>query len=111
MENIKIASVYGSFNNIIWNGGRVRTGKNVSINEMNQMLRQLNDAGVAVRYTYTNSELEEKHLSDTLANLTMELANNGKNEVLVNSPILEKYLRKNYPNFDIFFQLQHVNVM
>lgn len=99
MENIKIASVYGSFNNIIWNGGRVRTGKNVSINEMNQMLRQLNDAGVAVRYTYTNSELEEKHLSDTLANLTMELANNGKNEVLVNSPILEKYLRKNYPNF------------
>ncbi len=99
MDNIKLPAFYGSFNNMIWNGGRVRLGKMLSREEMQKTIKDLNDAGVAVRYTYTNSAIQEKHLYDTYCNATMELANNGMNEVLVNSPVLEKYLRKNYPNF------------
>lgn len=99
MDNIKLPAFYGSFNNMIWNGGRIRLGKMFSREEIKETIKNLNDAGVAVRYTYTNSAIQEKHLYDTYCNATMELANNGKNEVLVNSPILENYLRKNYPNF------------
>lgn len=99
MENIRIPALYGSFNNMIWNGGRLRIGKMATYDEMERAIKDVNSSGMAVRYTYTNSTLEESHLSDTLCNLSMELANNGKNEVLVNSPLLENYLRKNYPNF------------
>lgn len=99
MSNIKIPALYGSFNNMIWNGGRIRLGKQASLQEMKDAIKNYNDSGVAVRYTYTNSAIQEKHLQDTLCNLSMELANNGKNEVLVNSSILETYLRKTYPNF------------
>ena len=99
MDNIQIPALYGSFNNMIWNGGRIRRGMQTSYDEMRDAINAVNGMGVSVRYTYTNSVLEEKHLSDTLCNLSMELADNGKNEVLVNSPILEKYLREHYPNF------------
>lgn len=98
-DNIRPAAFYGSFNNAIWQGGRSMIGMQPSPLDIEDTVRKINDAGVAVRYTYTNSILEERHLNDTLCNLTMEIANNGKNEVLVNSPLLEGYLRKNYPEF------------
>lgn len=99
MDNIYPAAFYGSFNNAIWQGGRSMIGMQISPIDAENTIRRINDAGVAVRYTYTNNKIEEKHLNDTFCNLTMELANNGKNEVLVNSPVLESYLRKTYPNF------------
>lgn len=99
MPNIKISSYYGSFNNTIWNGGRYVHGIQLNKSKIEKIIQDINKEGIAVRYTYTNNQIEEKHLSDTYCNLTMDLADNGKNEVLVNSPILEKYLRKQYPNF------------
>ena len=99
MDNIRIASFYGAFNNTIWQGGRTMIGMQPSLLEMENAIQRTNDAGIAVRYTFTNSLIEERHLGDTYCNTTMELANNGKNEVLVNSPVLEAYLRKQYPNF------------
>ena len=99
MPNIRLAAFYGSFNNAIWNGGRSVFGVPPSLHDIENAIRRINDAGIAVRYTYTNSLIQEKHLSDTFCNLTMELANNSMNEVLVNSPVLESYLRKQYPHF------------
>ena len=99
MDNIDVPAVYGSFNNMIWNGGRVRRGVQPALEEIKSTIKTLNDFGIAVRFTYTNTLVEEKHLQDTMCNLTMEIANNGMNEVLVNSPLLEDYLRKTYPNF------------
>jgi collagenase-like PrtC family protease len=52
-----------------------------------------------LRFTFSNSLLEEKHIYDTYCNLIMEEADTGNNEVIVNSPILEQYLRENYPNY------------
>ena len=99
MPNTRIASFYGTFRSAIWAGGRVTVGAPPSPIDMEDAIHKINDAGIAVRYTFTNSVLEERHLGDTFCNLAMEMANNGKNEVRVNSPVLEKYLRKNYPNF------------
>lgn len=94
----RIGSVYGSFPGAIWNGGRTMfgiTGKR----EMKSVLEQYNGRGVPVRFTWTNSLLEEKHLQDTYCNLIMRLADNGLNQVLVNTPVLDDYLRREYPNF------------
>ena len=69
-----------------------------------QMLRTieaLNSRDIAVRFTFTNPLIEEKHLGDTLCNMCLELTDNGKNEVLVNSPVLEKYIRERYPKFPL----------
>lgn len=99
MENSRIASFYGTFKNTIWAGGRLSLGMATSPIDMERTIYKINDAGIAARYTFTNNFIEEKHLNDTLCNLAMEMANNGKNEVLVNSPVLENYLRKEYPKF------------
>lgn len=95
-----IGSVYGTFPGAIWNGGRAVfgiTGKN----DMQSILQAYNSKGVPVRFTWTNSLLEEKHVYDTYCNLIMQLADNGMNQVLVNTLVLEKYIRKNYPNFKL----------
>jgi len=99
-KGYKIASVYGTFPGAIWNGGRAvfgMTGKE----DIEKIIRAYNSRKVAVRFTWTNSLLEEKHLSDTYCNLIMRLASNGMNQVLVNKGVLEDYIRKEYPKFKI----------
>lgn len=100
-DNCKIASVYGSFPCAIWNGGRnILTGFS-SKPEIERIINSYNSRGIPARFTWTNVLLEEKHVYDTYCNLIMEIGNNGMNQVLVNSPILEEYIRKNYPDYKI----------
>lgn len=97
-EGYQVGSVYGTFPGAIWNGGRAVFGI-ASKGDMQKIIDTYNKFGVPVRFTWTNPLIEEKHVTDTYCNLIMALANNGKNEVLVNAPVLEKYLRENYPDF------------
>lgn len=97
--NIKVGAIYGCFPSQIWNGGRAVTGTAADVNNIINTIKLINDFGIPVRFTYTNSLLTEEHLSDKHCNFITECANNGMNEILVNSPILEKYLRENFPNF------------
>ena len=99
-EDAKISAAYGCFGSCIWNGGRVFLDRNDS-RQMTRLIEEYNSRGIAVRYTFTNPILEEKHLNDTFSNLCLEISNNGKNEIIVNSPILEQYIRENYPNFKL----------
>lgn len=97
-EDAKISAAYGSFGSCIWNGGRTFHARNDS-RAMARLIEEYNKRGISVRYTFTNPLIEEKHLNDTFSNLCLELSNNGQNEVIVNSPVLEQYIRENYPNF------------
>ncbi len=97
-EGYKVASVYGTFPGAIWNGGRSVFG-NISETDIGKIIKAYNDNGVPVRFTWTNSLLEEKHVSDKFCNRIMELADNGFNQVLVNRDCLEQHIRKNYPNY------------
>ena len=97
-DNIRIAAAYGCFPGNIWNGGRVLTGS-ATKDEILYAVSEYNDRGIAIRYTFTNPMLKEWHVLDTYCNLCMRLADNGQNEVLVNSPVLEAFLRKNYPDY------------
>lgn len=99
-ENYRIGSVYGTFPGAIWNGGRAVFGL-IPKHEMENTLKLYNTEGVPVRFTWTNSLLEEKHLHDTYCNLIMHLADNGMNQVLVNAPVLEDYIRREYPAFPL----------
>lgn len=99
-DNVKITSAYGSFPNCIWNGGRVFLDY-INKDKMKEVIDALNSRGIAVRFTFTNPLIEEKHLTDSLCNLALELADGRGNEVLVNSPILEEYIRKNYPGYKL----------
>ncbi|MBO4866458.1 MAG: hypothetical protein J5582_07770, partial [Ruminococcus sp.] len=60
-----------------------------------------NDRGIPLRFTFTNPMIEKKHLSDDFCNMVMNLANNGLNEAIVFSPILEEYIRKQYPKYKL----------
>jgi len=99
-EGYKIGSVYGTFPGAIWNGGRAVFGTAYK-GDIDRIIKIYNSRGVPVRFTWTNTLLEEKHNFDTYCNLVMKLADNGKNQVLVNAPTLEEYIRKEYPGFAV----------
>ena len=54
-----------------------------------------------MRFIFTNSQLKEEHLSDRFCNLITEICENDLNEIVVNSPLLEDYIRTNYPKYKI----------
>lgn len=97
-KGAQIGGLYGVFPGAIWNGGRLLVGQSLAP-EMEGIIESFNNEGIPVRFTFTNSLIEEQHLNDTYCNLMMKFANNGMNEVIVNSPLLEEYLRSEYPNF------------
>ena len=99
-EGVEIASVYGTFPPALWNGGRFQGGV---CNEgfIKQVIYSFNSRGIPLRFTFTNPMIEEKHLSDEYCNMIMKLADNGLNEVIVMSPVLENYIREKYPNYKL----------
>lgn len=99
-EGVEIASVYGVFPPSLWNGGRAQVG-NCDKRFVKTVITNFNDRGIPLRFTFTNPMLEKKHLSDDFCNMVMHLADNGMNEVIVLSPLLEEYIRKNYPGYKI----------
>ena len=100
-ENMKIGSVYGTFPGAIWNGGRNIIDGFTNKREVEKIIKSYNALGIPARFTWTNVLLEEKHTYDTYCNMIMNVGNNGMNQVLVNSPALEEYIRKNYPDYKI----------
>lgn len=97
-DGYKVGSVYGTFPGAIWNGGRAVFGI-TSKGDMERIVKTYNKLDVPVKFTWTNSLIEEKHIYDTYCNLIMEVANTGMNQVLCNRPVLEEYLRKEYPDY------------
>ena len=99
-EGVEIASFYGTFPEAVWNGGRSVHGV-YNDDEAQTILKAFNSHGIPLRFTFTNPEITEKELSDTICNRIMQIADNGLNEVIVNSPLLEEYIRSTYPNYKI----------
>lgn len=99
-DGVKIASVFGAFPPSLWNGGRNTVGV-VDDEIIKQVTKAFNSRGVPLRFTFTNPLIEEKHLGDPFCNKVMRMCDNGLNEVIVLSPVLEEYIRKNYPSYKI----------
>lgn len=98
---VEIASFFGEFPTSLWNGGRFSYGDQCDAGFVQNVVKSINSAGIPVRYTYTNPLLNQYDLEDAYCNFCMKVADNGMNEVLVVSPILEEYIREKYPSFKI----------
>lgn len=99
-EGVEIASFYGVFPPSMWNGGRPQPGV-CDPQYVKAVIKAFNDRGIPLRFTFTNPALEKKHLNDTFCNMVLNLAHNGLNEAIVVSPILEDYIRTNFPKYKL----------
>ncbi len=99
-DGVEVASVYGCIPPAIWNGGRNVNGY-ADDNTINMIITEFNKRKVPLRFTFTNPLLEEKHMSDAFCNKLVKMADGGFNEAIVNKPVMEDYLRKNYPKYKL----------
>lgn len=97
-DNAKIGSIYGSPAGI-WNGGRVvQSTERVDIEALQSIKNAMEFYQIPIRFTWSNCLIDETHLSDEYCNLLLELFDNGNNEIIINSSILESYIRSKYNN-------------
>ena len=99
-DGYRIGSVYGTIPGAIWNGGRAVFGISNKA-EIERVIATYNQYGIPARFTWSNSLLEEKHVYDTYCNMIMRIADNGLNQAIVNQPVLEEYIRKEYPSYKL----------
>lgn len=92
----KIGSIYGAPSDCLWSGGRIGLGEN-NAEEVLELLRKYN---ISARLTFSNSLLQEEHLSNKKCNrlcALFEKYNGIKNGVIVHSDLLLEYLKNKYP--------------
>lgn len=104
-DNVKFA-VYGCPQGCIWNGGRYIGGEVLQIDYINRILSNFTQTiGCMFQFTFTNTELKEMDVYDRFGNALLKeadrLSGTGNIEVLVASPILEEYIRSEYPRIKI----------
>lgn len=100
-EGIRIASFFGEFPTSLWNGGRPSNYDQCDADYVRNVVKNINAKGIPVRYTYTNMLINEEDCKDPFCNFCMKAADNGMNEVMIFSPILEKYIREQYPSYKL----------
>lgn len=98
-ENFKIASFFGC-PAVKWNGGRMILGSFYP-DRTKAVLDGYNSRGIPYRFTFTNPSVTEADLADRDSNILLDMADNGMNEAIVNSPILEEYIRKKHPGIKL----------
>lgn len=100
LDNTEIVSIFGCVPNCIWNGGSTFFGTTLLRKGLEEIVNLYNNIWhMPLRLTFTNCLLKEEHCYDSYCNLVAEVFETGMNEILVASPILEKYLRQHYPNY------------
>lgn len=100
-ENVTIDAVFGNFQFCIWDGGRIFSSySHATKEEIEKIIDFFNEKNnIPIRFIYTNTEIQKEHLSNRFCNFVTELCENELNEIVVNSPILEDYLRDKYPKY------------
>ena len=99
-DGVRISSIFGAFPGAVWNGGRF-FGGSAEMQSVKDIIEVFNKKGIPLRFTFTNPLIKKEHLGDSYCNQILRAANNGLNEVIVMSPVLEEYIRKNYPEYPL----------
>ena len=105
-DGLKIECVYDNFP-CLWGGGRVVPFEHeLSKEEIESWIGPFLARGVKVRFNFTNTLLEEKHLKDRYSNELLkkciEVADkyNSRIGIVIFSDLLKQYLETNYPSLD-----------
>lgn len=99
-DGLEIASVYGTFPQSLWNGGRIVQGR-FDKTDVKNVIREFDKLGIPLRFTFTNPTITEADLKDDFCNFVLKNAQNGINGVIVVSPVLEEYIRTNFPKYKV----------
>lgn len=102
-ENIEIYCYYGNIPFCTWDGGRIfPTYFSLTAEEIQEVQQYYNNIlNSKIRFVFTNNLITEKHLYERYNNISLKIFDNGKNEIVLNSDILEKYIKENYPNYKL----------
>lgn len=97
---VQIGAAYGNFQFCIFDGGRI-FGKyrHTTKEEIEAVVKAYNDLDVPVRLIFTNPVIPEKSFNNRFGQVVLEACHNGKNEIVVNNPKFEAFLKEKYPNF------------
>ena len=95
-DHVVIDSVFGS-PTCIWNGGRTLAYVYYNKRQLQAIHDTYADLSINVRFIFTNSLLNEHDLHDRYCNLILNMFQDLNPEVVVNSPLLEEYLRSQFP--------------
>lgn len=99
----RVGAVYGNFQFCIYDGGRIFGAESYSHTtkeEMEFIIDTYNkEFGVPVRVIFTNPMLQEKDFHNRFGQAILKALNrNNMNEIVVNNPEFEAFLRDKYPN-------------
>lgn len=100
-DYVNIKKIFGSVPNMIWNGGGYDFGPMLLKNDLEELRNRYEEKGIPLQLTCTNPSLESTDVYDRYCNMVLSVFENGINEVLVSSPYLEEYIRKNFPKYKI----------
>ena len=99
-DDIGFDAFFGNFQMCIWDGGRCfSVQKHATLEKIEEIKNFYNKENIPIRFIYTNTKIEPKHCYDRFSNIVTEICENDINEIVVNSPVLEEYLRKTYPKY------------
>ena len=100
-ENIKIYCYYGNIPFCTWDGGRTfYQAYPLSIEEIQDIQKYYNNIlNSKIRLIFTNNLLKEEHLYERYNNISLKIFNNTNNEIVLNSQLLEDYIKEYYPNY------------
>ncbi len=102
--SLPIESVFGCYN-VMWSGGRNAGSAGSPWNHIGWtpeiLLKAHNEREIGTTFTFSNSLLKEKNLTDPSSNYLLNLLakqNYKKNAVTVTCDVLSDYIRKKYPD-------------
>lgn len=100
-DELNINAVYGNFSFCTWDGGRIFSYYPPASKEDIENIYNTynNELQIPIRLIFTNPLIKQEHCYDRYNNFIATQLENEMNEIVVNSPILEEYLRQNYPEY------------
>lgn len=102
MDDVTIGACYDNFQICVWDGGRSFVSyKQASKEDIIEIRDFYQQKKIPLRLIFTNPVITEKDLHNNFCNLIASLCEDENNEIVINSPILEEYIRKTYPKYKI----------
>ncbi len=101
VKNTEIYCFYGSIPFCTWDGGRPQGDQYpLTIEQMEKLKYFYNNIlSSKIRFTFTNSLLTEKDCYNRYNNLSLQIFNSQNNEIVINSSILETYLKNTFSDY------------